>query len=77
MGRHSSSTPVYQLRFNPVACDGIGICQHLAPTLVRADTWGYPVVSDAPLRGADRRAALAAAAACPRRALFVDESINA
>jgi ferredoxin len=74
MGRHHRDTRVHQLRVNPAACDGIGICLHLAPTLVRSDSWGYPLVSDRPLRGADRRAADAAAAACPRRALFIDST---
>jgi ferredoxin len=71
MGRHSR---VHRLRVNPVACDGIGICLHLAPTLVRADTWGYPHVSGRPLSGAERRAAEAAVAACPRRALIVEST---
>src|SRR5262249_36003498 len=69
VGRHEV---LARLRVDPVACDGIGICQHVAPTLVRADSWGYPIVSDRPLRGAGRRAADAAVASCPRRALFVD-----
>ena len=69
MGRHE---PRLRLGVDPVACEGVGICQHVAPMLVRADSWGYPIVSDRPLRGADRRAAEAAVASCPRRALFVD-----
>jgi ferredoxin len=59
------------LRVNPVACEGIGICQHVAPNLVRADSWGYPIVSGQALHGADKRAAEAAVASCPRQALFV------
>lgn len=74
MGRHRRESRVHQLRVNPLACDGIGICLHLAPDLIRADSWGYPFVSDRPLDGPDRRAAEAAVAACPRRALFVEPS---
>ena len=72
VGRHRRDRHELRLRINPVACDGVGICQHLAPTLIRADMWGYPLLSDRPLRGTDRRAADAATAGCPRRALFID-----
>lgn len=72
VGRHRRDSGEGTLHVNPVACDGIGICQHVAPTLIRADTWGYPIVSAKPLHGADKRAADAAAASCPRQALFVE-----
>jgi ferredoxin len=72
VGRHRRDSGEGTLHVNPVACDGIGICQHVAPTLIRADTWGYPIVSARPLHGADKRAADAAAASCPRQALFVE-----
>jgi ferredoxin len=74
VGRHSPEQRVHRLRVNPVACDGIGICMHLAPTLVRSDSWGYPLLTDDPLDRADRRAAEAATAACPRRAMFVEST---
>lgn len=60
-----------RLRVDPLACDGIGLCAHVAASLVRMDSWGYPVMPP-PL--ADRRARAAAKAAvkaCPRRALFL------
>ena len=61
-----------RLRVDPVACDGIGICAHLAADVVRVDTWGYPILSSQPLHGRGERQARAAIAACPRRALFLD-----
>jgi ferredoxin len=61
-----------RLRVDPVACDGVGICAHLAPRLVTVDSWGYPIVTSKPLTGADRRSAELAVAGCPRRALFVE-----
>jgi ferredoxin len=73
--RHRRESRTRTLRVNPVACDGIGICQHVAPNLVRADSWGYPIVSGQALHGADKRAAEAAVASCPRQALFVVEQI--
>jgi ferredoxin len=60
-----------RLQVNPIACDGIGICGHLAADLVRFDTWGYPIPTDRPLRGREIRTAKAAISACPRRALFL------
>lgn len=61
-----------RLRVDPVACDGIGICAHLAAGLVTVDSWGFPIVPTGPLHRKDRRAAAAAVAACPRRALFLE-----
>ncbi|CAN5429489.1 N/A [soil metagenome] len=60
------------LRIDPVACDGIGICSHLAPDVVRLDSWGFPILPDHALRPADRRAAEKAVTGCPRKALFID-----
>lgn len=64
-------TATERLQLNAVACDGVGICSHIAVDLVRVDSWGYPIVSKQPLTIRDRRQARAAVAACPRRALFI------
>jgi len=60
-----------RLVVDPVACEGIGMCAHLAPDLVRVDTWGYPIVTAAPASTGEERQAVRAAAACPRRALLL------
>lgn len=60
-----------RLRVNPVACDGVGICGHLAPELVHFDSWGFPIVDPRPLGRRHLRDAHAAVAACPRRALSI------
>jgi ferredoxin len=60
-----------RLRLDPVACDGVGICAHVAGDLVRVDSWGYPILADRPLDARGERKARAAVAACPRRALFI------
>ena len=62
-----------RLRVDPVACDGIGMCAHLAPRIIALGPWGYPVLAAHPLAPADARRAAAAVAACPRRALFVQD----
>jgi ferredoxin len=61
-----------RLRVDPVACDGVGICAHLAPRLVTVDSWGYPILPVEPLDRSEQRSAALAVAGCPRRALFID-----
>jgi ferredoxin len=63
--------PGWVLRIDPVLCDGIGICSHLAADLVRVDSWGYPIVSHDGLDDRELRQAQAAITACPRHALFL------
>jgi ferredoxin len=58
---------------DPVACDGVGICAHLAAELIGVDTWGFPIVSTEVLDDRLARQARSAVAACPRRALFVEQ----
>jgi ferredoxin len=61
-----------RLRVDPVLCDGIGICAHLAPGLVRVDSWGYPIVPLEALDERDQKQAQRAVRGCPRTALFLD-----
>jgi ferredoxin len=65
-----------RLRVDPIACDGVGICAHLAPDVVRVDRWGYPIVVGATLDRRTERQARAAARACPHKALFVEELVR-
>lgn len=60
-----------RLVVDPVACDGIGMCSHLAPDLVRVDSWGYPIVDGDLLTPAEERQAKKAVAGCPRNALLL------
>lgn len=60
-----------RLRVDMVACEGVSICAHLAPDVVRVDTWGFPILAGGPLTAGQNRQAQAAARACPRRALFL------
>ena len=72
MFRARAEDPQERLRVDPVACDGVGICSHLAPRLVTVDTWGYPIVPAEPLTRRARRSAALAVAGCPRKALFLE-----
>ncbi|MGZ4614881.1 MAG: ferredoxin [Actinomycetes bacterium] len=60
-----------RLVVDPVACQGIGMCAHLAPDLVRVDSWGYPTVAGDLLTSRAERQANKAVAGCPRRALLL------
>ena len=60
-----------RLAINPAACDGLGMCAHKAPDVIQLDPWGYPIVSDDELEGAEADQASRAIRACPRNALFV------
>ena len=58
-----------RLVVNPIACEAVGVCVHLAPDLVTLDRWGYPVLSAKPLDARDVRLAKRAVSGCPRQAL--------
>jgi len=61
------------LGIDPVACDGIGMCAHLAPGVIILDRWGFPVLPPDRIDGNDARAAVRAVRGCPRKALrFLD-----
>jgi ferredoxin len=65
--------PQVRLVVDPVACDGIAMCAHLAPRLIAMDSWGFPIMPSGPLHHRDLRAARTAVSGCPRNALFVKE----
>jgi len=58
-----------QLRVNPIACAGHGLCAELAPELVTLDEWGYPIVTDRPVPHTLERTARRAVTDCPALAL--------
>lgn len=62
-----------RLVVDPVSCEAVGLCAHLAPGLVALDRWGYPVMPGSALDGREREAARRALRGCPRRALHLVE----
>ena len=60
-----------QLRVNPIACTGHGLCAELLPERVILDEWGYPVVSPEPIPTQLRKAARRAVTDCPALALLL------
>jgi len=66
--------PPTLLRIDPAACDGIGVCAHLAPNTVSLDRWGFPVIADGDLDRTEAKAAARAVRACPRAALWIEQA---
>jgi methionine sulfoxide reductase heme-binding subunit len=67
-----------QLRVNPVACTGHGLCAELLPELITLDEWGYPLLAGGPVPAQLARRARHAATNCPALALLlVDASTEA
>jgi ferredoxin len=58
-----------QLRVNPIACSGNGLCAELLPGLVTLDRWGYPVLADQLIPARLVRRAKRAVSDCPALAL--------
>jgi len=57
-----------QLRVDPIACDGRGVCAELLPELITLDDWGFPIVhGDVP--ASLHSEAAEAARLCPKLAL--------
>jgi|AntAceMinimDraft_12_1070368.scaffolds.fasta_scaffold00985_9 ferredoxin len=64
-----NSDDVDRLEINMIACEGVGLCVHLAPSDIVLDHWGYPIILNE--RAASPKQVKRAAAACPHRALIV------
>ena len=58
-----------QLRVDPIACSGHGVCAELFPERIELDDWGYPIIDDRPIPEELVGHALRAANACPKLAL--------
>ena len=62
-----------ELRVDPIACEGHGLCAELFPERVSLDDWGYPIVDPAPIPAALAGHARRAVTACPMLALRLQE----
>ena len=60
-----------QLRVNPIACAGHGLCAELLPELIRLDEWGYPLLPARPVPRRLERQARRAVTDCPALALVL------
>ena len=64
----------YELRVNPIACTGHGLCAELLPELIELDPWGYPIVLSATVPQGLVMHAKRAAATCPTLALLLNRT---
>jgi ferredoxin len=64
----------YQLRVNPIACTGAGLCAELLPEVIELDPWGYPILRSATVPGGLVEHAKRAVATCPTLALLMDKT---
>ena len=62
------------LKVNPIACTGHGVCAELLPELIAADEWGYPLIDPSPVPTTLERDARRAVNACPALALRLARS---
>ncbi len=62
----------HQLRVNPIACSGHGVCAELLPEIIELDPWGYPVLRSAEVPPALVRPTRRAVLTCPALALILE-----
>ena len=62
----------HRVRVNPIACEAHGMCAELLPERITLDEWGYPVIDDTPVSGAELEHAIRAVRACPTFALLLE-----
>ena len=67
----AARNPARQLRVNPIACTGHGLCAELLPELVTLDAWGYPLLAGGPVPAQLARRARHAVTNCPALALLL------
>ncbi|MGO9082828.1 MAG: ferredoxin [Streptosporangiaceae bacterium] len=60
-----------QLRLDPIACDGHGLCADLLPELIELDEWGYPILLAAEVPHGLAGHARRAVHGCPTLALIL------
>jgi ferredoxin len=66
----------HQLRVNPIACNGHGVCAELLPEIIDLDPWGYPILRSAKVPPALVTHARRAVATCPTLALLLERAQN-
>ena len=60
-----------ELRVNPIACDGHGLCAELFPERMTLDEWGFPIINELPIPRELEKHAQRAVSECPKVALML------
>lgn len=58
-----------ELRVDPIACTGHGLCAEVFPERITLDDWGYPILDGGAIPDALLAHARRAAGVCPKLAL--------
>jgi ferredoxin len=66
-----------ELRVNPIACDGRGLCAEVAPDLIVLDDWGFPIIRPGRVPLSLEADAVEAARLCPKLALRLVSPVHA
>jgi ferredoxin len=66
-----------QLRLDPIACTGHGLCAELLPERIWLDEWGFPVIEHGELSPELLKHARRAVEACPTLALRLERERRA
>ena len=66
-----------QLRIDPIACTGHGLCAELLPERIWLDEWGFPVIDPGELTPELLKHARRAVDACPTLALRLERERRA
>jgi ferredoxin len=61
-----------ELRVNPIACDGHGLCAELFPERVSLDEWGFPIIEGRGIPKDLEQHARRAVSECPALALMLN-----
>jgi len=63
------------IRVDPIACDGHGVCAELFPERISLDDWGYPIVEGTPIDERLLPHAKRAVEQCPVIALRLERTL--
>jgi ferredoxin len=65
----------HRVRFDPIMCDGHGLCAELLPERISLDDWGYPIIDTTPVDDRLLPHARRAVEACPVLALRLERAL--
>lgn len=67
----------YELKIDPIKCDGRGLCAELFPEHVVLDDWGFPIIKEGTIDERLLQHAKRACSACPTSAITIQPKLQA
>lgn len=62
----------WQVKLDPIRCDGHGYCAEILPELIQLDDWGFPIIANGLVPEAALEHAHRAVKTCPVLALRLE-----